>query len=475
MANAITATGLILDTLQEMIDKQTAAMRAIYGDDIILTQDTPDGQRMMIFIQAAQDLQDVIREVYNSMDPDAAFGVTLDRRVAYNGIQRKEGTYTVQPITISTSQSLTLYGINDLDGQDPYTVEDGEGNKWLLIDTVDIPAPAVPGVDRETTFEFRAQNPGAITTTPNSITIPVSIVLGVEEVNNDSIQTQIGVEEETDYRLKIRRQKSVSLGSQGYYEGLKAALENIAGVSSAEVYENDTGTTNSDGQPGHSIWVVIAGTPDPSEVANAIYRKRNTGASMFGDESYVVNRIGGAGPLIVRWSYVDPETLYVKFEVQSIDGVNTPNIAYIRQQLPLLLIPQVNGTVDINQLGTFVRAIDSNALVINAGFGYSELGPFQNVLSPSAKDKQFILESENVIITPIILSPASLTIDHENNRTFIASGGFGVLTFTLDLDDSGGNITADGFYTAGAVYPSNDVVRVTDELGNYATANVVVS
>jgi hypothetical protein len=52
-------------------------------------------------------------------DPDNAVGVVLDQRVAINGIQRQAGTYTVTPITVVTSQSVNLYGL-DQDVQPVY-------------------------------------------------------------------------------------------------------------------------------------------------------------------------------------------------------------------------------------------------------------------------------------------------------------------------------------------------------------------
>ena len=87
-----------------------------------------------------------------------------------------------------------------------------------------------------------------------------TIVLGVTSVNNPTTYTTLGTNQESDSALKLRRQISVSIGSQGYLQGLLGALESINGVSSAFVYENNTGITNADGVPGHSIWVIVAGS-----------------------------------------------------------------------------------------------------------------------------------------------------------------------------------------------------------------------
>ena len=131
-------------------------------------------------------------------------------------------------VTVTVSQALNLYGL-DQTAQPVYTVADNAGNQWQLQTTQHLSTPGTY------VFSFQAANPGAVLTTINTITVPVTIVLGVTSINNPTTYTTLGINEETDAALKIRRQKSVSLASQGYLAGLLAALENINGVTSAFV------------------------------------------------------------------------------------------------------------------------------------------------------------------------------------------------------------------------------------------------
>lgn len=157
MPNQITANGLETKTQSELITEFETAFKSIYGTDISLNQDDPDGQMMMIFIQATLDVLDLLQMIFSSFDPDNAFGVTLDQRVAINGIQRQAGTYTVTPITIVVSQALSIYGLND-DEDNPYTIQDNEGNQFVLIETQDFAAPGTY------TASFRAKDPGKVLT-----------------------------------------------------------------------------------------------------------------------------------------------------------------------------------------------------------------------------------------------------------------------------------------------------------------------
>lgn len=466
MANVLSASGLTLATQAELIAYFTAQYQAIYGADINLAPDSPDGQMMMIFIQAIMDQQDAMLEVYNSMNPDSAFGVTLDQRVAINGIQRQAGTYTTTFVTLVVSQALTIFGL-DQELQDQFTVQDNAGTKWILMESISLPTADTY------VLMFRSEKPGQVYTTPNTITVPVTIVLGVTSINNPTTYATLGINEETDYDLKIRRQRSVALSAQGYYEALLAALLNITGMASAQVYENDTASTDADGIPSHSIWVIVSGTAAPAAIANAIYRKRNAGAGMKGSQVYSIAQTGGSFP--VRWDNVSPETLFIKFTLTSLDGVNIPDVASIRSVLVTSFIPGVATQVNINDLADKIRAIDSNALVTNAGFCLTSGGTYTSTLTPSAKNKQFAVTSPNIIILPIIVSPSSAAVLNAATRQFTSLGGFGSIVWSIATNVSGGSINSStGLYTAGAV-DGTDIIRATDSLGNFTAANVTVT
>ena len=367
MPNLLSSTGLQVATTTELLTNLQTAFLNIYGSAINLASNSPDAQMINIFVQAQQDVQNLLMAIYNSFDPDQAIGVTLDQRVAINGIQRQAGTYTVTPITITNSQSVNLYGL-DQTTQPVYTVSDNAGNQWQLQATQ-------LGLAAGTrSLSFQAAAPGAVVTIPNTINVPVTIVLGVTAINNPTTYSILGVNEESDAKLKIRRQISVSLASQGYYSGLLAALLNIPGVTSAFVYENTTGSTNSDGVPGHSIWVIVAGSGAPSAIAAAIYNKRNAGCGMYGSTSYNVTQVDGS-TFTIYWDTVVTRNVFITFTASSVNGTTPPNIAAVRAALGSSYVPGVNAEVNINQLGTLIQQADPNTLVTGAGFslGFTQI------------------------------------------------------------------------------------------------------
>ena len=465
MPNALTSTGLEVKTRAELIADFTTAFQTIYGADINLESDSPDGQMMNIFVQAVLDNSDLLVQIYNSFSPLNALGVVLDQRVAINGIQRQAGTYTTTNITIVTSQALNLYGLNQ-SIETVYTVADDAGTEWELLATQTI------GAAGSYSYAFQAKEIGATLTTPNTITVPVTIVLGVSSINNPSTYTTLGINEETDQALKLRQQQSVSLASQGYFSSLLAALENVSGIISAFVHENTTDATDADGVPEHSIWVIVRGTYADADVAEVIYTKRNAGCGMFGSNSYVITQADGS-PFTVYWDDVIAENLFIKFVATSLDGINPPNIAAIRSGLNALYVPGVNEQVNINDLATFAQQIDNNCLVTLSGFSRSIGGVYTNTLSPTANNYYFVISPSNIVITPIILSPATAIVATLGSQQLTPLGGRAPYVYSMLVNNSGGSVSVAGLYTAGALGSVLDTVRVTDNLGN--TGDSVIS
>lgn len=395
MPNQITAEGLQTATKAEQLEILKNRLRDIYGDDINLASDSPDGQNVEIFVQIAQDILDLVTSVYNGMDPDTAIGVTLDRRVAYNGVKRQGGTYTTTNLTVVLTQGATL---NGLDTETPYTVRDEEGNRWFLASS-QTQANAGTYV-----YLFRAEFTGAINTTPGTINKPVTIVLGVQSVNNPTVELSTGQNEELDSALKIRRQKSVALPSQGFVPAMRAALLNVPGVTSAFVYENDQRDTNADGVPGNCVWPIVAGAAADADIANAIYLKRGAGCATKGAKSRTVTQSDGS-PWIVRWDSVADEDLLIKITLTSLDGVNAPNVALIKAQLPIVYKPAVYAQVNLNELANYIQKIDPNALlVLTAGDGLSRadlLPTYSQKLFPSARNKQFVIKAANTAVVVV--------------------------------------------------------------------------
>lgn len=311
MPDIIDANGLTVKTAAEITADLVTGLQGIYGDAINTDQNSPDGQMIGILTQMAVDIRELAMSINNDFDPDQAIGVILDQRVAINNIQREGGTYTIQPIDVVVDRTVTLAGL-DGDFSNPngtgFTVQDGSGNQFILSTT----ATLIAGSH---SLNFRAQQIGLVNVPVDTITNPVTIVLGVVSVNNSSAAITIGQNEETDAQLRTRRARSTALASSGYLNGLLGTVLNLSDVTEAALYENVTSTTDANGIPGHGIWLIVAGGSS-ADIANAIYSKKSYGANMKGNISYDIITASGV-VFTALWDTPDAADLYIKFTIQT--------------------------------------------------------------------------------------------------------------------------------------------------------------
>ena len=314
MADVLDANGLTVKSLAEVVSDLTTGLRGIYGADINVDQNSPDGQLINIFAQASIDLRELLVQINSGFDPDQAVGAILDQRVIINNIARLGGTFTIVPIDVTVSTTVTLPGLdaafNDPNGTG-YTIQDNAGNQFILIDTATLTAGT-------TSKNFRAKLIGNVQTVVNTITNPVTVILGVTSVNNPSDPSSVGENEETDAQLRLRRQQSTALENTGYLNGLLGTILNLTGVSSAKLYENVTDTADGNGIGEHSIWLIVAGG-STSDIANTLYAKKSFGAGMKGATTHAITTASGR-TFTAAFDRPAAENLYIKFNIQKVSA-----------------------------------------------------------------------------------------------------------------------------------------------------------
>jgi uncharacterized phage protein gp47/JayE len=310
MPNEITAAGLTIESLNDIVESLEDGLKEIYGNEINVDSNTPDGQWVNIIAQAKRDILEVVQQVYNSFDPDNAIGRVLDQRLTINNIKRQGGTYTLQQAQITVDRNLSLQGLDE-DAENPdgtgFTISDNVGNQFILLDSADL----TPGT---ATLTFRAKLNGAVSTTPNTIINAVTIILGVTGINNSSGVLELGRNEESDPQARLRRARSVANGSAGYLNGLLGVVLDIDGVTDAQIYENYSNVVDGDGIPAHGVWLIVEGGAN-TDIAEAIYERKSYGCNQKGS---VVVDITTASNQVFAAKFDRPNgtSLYIKFDIQ---------------------------------------------------------------------------------------------------------------------------------------------------------------
>lgn len=391
MPDTLDATGLTTKTLTELRDELVADLQAIYGVDINVDQDSPDGQQVNIYAQGGVDLREVLEKINAGFDPDQAEGRVLDQRVAINGIARTAGTFTFQDIEVTTDRALNLVGL-DLDATELnptgiYTVKDSEGNKFYLLTSQTIAGAGTY------TYTFRAAALGKVEVTPNTINLVETVLPGVTGVNNPSAANSIGVDEESDFDLRVRRRISVALPALGYLDAIEAEIANLDNVSEVIVLENDAGTTDANGTPGHHIWAIVEGG-DPDEIAEVLYKKKTSGAGMRGAQVVDITRVDG-GNFQAKYDLPVSQDLYIRFTLTFSGSVD---LAALKQSI----VDGVSWAIGADGRGDTVTAflLGINPAYVITGMEVSDDGiAWAEVVSATSPLYRFINDTTRITIT----------------------------------------------------------------------------
>jgi len=400
-SNYVDGTGLIIQTLSQIVTELETGFKSIYGNEINLDENSPDGQMINLFAQAKIDILECIASVYNSFSPTNCSGIVLDQRCALNGIYRRAGVKTTLYMTIVTDRVVNLVGVSSGTGT-PFTVSDPSGNQFYLKTN----KTTVNGSN--TSVEFEASNIGDISISPGTIITIVTPTLGVLSVTNPGGALIQGSAEETDASLRYRRSISVSNPSTGYLEGLHGSLLALDNVTNVKIYENVGQLTDVYGIPGHSIWPVIDGG-DETEIANLIYLKRNAGCGIWGGTGSTgitgtqhivgVTQVNG---LIFDVKFAEPtyQNLHINMTVSSYDSKHTIDNSYLKDTIYEQIIYGINEIADFTKIISVVKYADPYAIVSSGGVGATGgTGASYSYLAPSAINNRWIISTTNIIIS----------------------------------------------------------------------------
>lgn len=398
MPDILNENGLQVKTANEIRQDLETGFRDIYGQDINLDQNSPDGQVIGLMTQLATDLRELLVSTNNSFDPDRALGVLLDERVAINNIERFGATYTTINIDITVDRTLTLQG---LDGEynNPqgvgFTVQDNAGNQFILVDTTTV----TTGTHSLT---FRARNIGRVETTIGTINNPVTVILGVTAINNPSAPVTIGQNEETDAQLRVRRQRSVANSSNGYLNGLLGLILSLDGVTDARLYENYTDSTDVNGIPPHAIWAVVEGGAN-QDIAEAIYERKSYGCDMKGLVEVPIATPSGL-PFVAKFDRPTSQNLYIQFEIKRTNPFHVFDLNVIKQYIEDNVLYNIGSFAETSILTSSavlgISAQGGGGVPINMEIsddGYT----WVDFLDVANLDDKWVIDSDNINITVV--------------------------------------------------------------------------
>lgn len=351
LAATVSAAGITAPAYADIYQSLQTSFQAIYGSDAYIDPDSQDGQLLAVFAQAISDCNDTSIDVWNKFGPATAVGVGLSSQVKINGISRGIATQgSVVLRVVGVVGSIIVDGI----------ASDALNNQWVL------PTPLVIPPAGQIDVTALAQVTGAVAGPIGTINQIVNPQLGWQSVTNPASASP-GAPIETDAALRQRQTVSTALPSQTVLSGTTGAIAQLPGVTQVVVYENDTDSTNANGQTPHSIAAVVLGGV-ASDIAAAILAHKTPGAFTFGSTVVVVSDQYGI-PYNIAFSVPTAVPLAIAITIKAYAGYTTA----IGNQILASLVAYINGLgigarSDIGRLylpAQFYGGVGSNTFDVN--------------------------------------------------------------------------------------------------------------
>jgi hypothetical protein len=311
----ITSTGVVVPDCADVLAGIQDLFGSIYGADTVLNPNTQDEQMLAIFAQAISALNQLAAAVYNAYSPVYAQGAGLSALVLINAIRRLVPTYSTCTVTLTGTANTVINNGQVGDNQNLGTV-------WDLPSTVTI------GTGGTVTVTATCTTPGAINLSAGQLSVILTPTLNWQSVTNGSNTPSVGSPVESDAALRERQVVSTAGPAVTPAASIAAAVANVPGVTNVAYDNNDTGSADGNGVPGHTISVIVVGGAQLA-IATAIFNKKSEGTGTYGSTSQVVVDENGVSDTI-NFYYATTTAIYAIFTVTPLTGYSLATASAIQ-------------------------------------------------------------------------------------------------------------------------------------------------
>ncbi|MET3813297.1 baseplate J/gp47 family protein [Pantoea sp. UYEF8] len=266
MALQFDNNGLQIDDFPQIFQTLSDGYKSIYGQDIDLDQESPDGQRVAIEAQARADIESALQWLYSQMDPDFNTGDMQQVIAKLHGLYLRPGSRSQRDLKVTTDRPVLLY--------DGYKIRDQANQIWFVRQDVTVPAGT-------TTVTFFAEKFGKVTGLLSDTFTQLTPELGVVNIISD-VAVVVGRDEESPEEFRQRRNRSLENPATGSTGAIFAKVAQLAGVTDLNIDENDTRLNDPlTGIPANSVWLVVEGGA-ASEITEVLVKQKGGGTGTKG-------------------------------------------------------------------------------------------------------------------------------------------------------------------------------------------------
>ena len=316
----ITDKGISIKSFNEIAQElREDWISAFGGETIDLSSSSPDGLEIDLKAKEIRSVSELVQAVASKLTLEGSSGVWVDIFMSYRGITRLGAAYSYVYLLFTGSNGTVI--------------PEGTLVNNLFNDQFSTDSEITIGIEGTAYVRATSLNIGPVDVSEGTWSLNQSIS-GISSVvvSNDGV---IGRFIETDAEIKARAENTVHDGL-ATLPTIKSYIENnVSGITSVSVIENETSSTDINGRPPHSIEVMVLGGSD-EEIARAIYKSKPAGIKAYGthlpgDGYLVLDSNGGAH--YVNWSTLNTAYLWINVYITLYEEEILPdNYFYLIRQ-----------------------------------------------------------------------------------------------------------------------------------------------
>ena len=387
----IDANGFKAESFTEILTRLSNGLKNIYGQDINLDQDSPDGQQLGIQANIISDFQDLALYIYNSMDPDLADGANFDKLLKLLARTRLPSSRSTVDIEMVLNKTVSIPA--------SYTIKDLNNQNWIIgtAQTLDAGTHLV---------SFYSEDWGNITAEPNTINEQVTILTEVVSINNPDSAIS-GRDEESIVQVRERRNKILEINASSTIGSIIGKILDLNGVIDAVPYENMTKIYDPvrDIQP-NSYWIVVKGG-DIAQISEIIAKDKTGGTGLKGqvETVYIEKFVRKDGS--VREFYHDVKfdrptevSIHIKFKVSRKISTQSIDIEHIKDTLANKEF-YIAQNITVTELYSTIYSAATNYIATDLEVSKDGV-VWDSVFLQAGYDEEFIIEKSNIEIEELL-------------------------------------------------------------------------
>ena len=369
-----TPAGLVIPAETDVLAGVQADINAAFGGGLNPALETPQGQLASSQAAVIGDKNNEFALFVNQVDPQYSADRFQDAIGRIYFLTRKPATPTTVQATVNGLAGTVIPGGT--------LAQDTSGNTYACSGNVTIDATG------SVTAEFQNIETGPIPCAAGTLTQVYQAVPGWDAITNAADGT-MGSDVESRADFEYRRRNSVALNGKGTPQAIYAEVFALADVLDVYVKDNPKGDTVLVGSTDypmlpHSVYVAVVGGADV-DIAEAIWRKKDTGCDYNGNTSVTVTDDSGYNypqPTYVV-KFERPADLPVKFAVTLVDDVTLPS--NIVQLVKAAIIARFNGAdgTTRERMGSLILASRYYGAVVGVASNVSLISVLIGTVTPT--------------------------------------------------------------------------------------------